>query len=168
MFNNKINTLNQCHSSLKFTMGIEQDGSLPIVGVELLNRAPKIESKVNIKPTNTGILLHHQSHVDIRHKRSPFNSMLDRAYRLPPDWSLFHEECDRLREVFWKYPPNLINTAIKKLLNKANTIRITLLFKDRSSADVVKEQLDSLSLKVSTTIQHQWTRTVRSNGFAPK
>ena len=35
------------------------------------------------------------------------------------DWSHFHEECDRLREVFCKlkYPQHLIDTAIKKLID---------------------------------------------------
>ena len=101
-----LHTLNQCHSSLKFTMETKHDGSLPFLGVELLNRAPRIESKVYIKPTNTGLLLHYQSHVDNRYKRSLINTMLDRAYRLSSDWSHFHEECDRLREVFCKlkYP----------------------------------------------------------------
>ena len=36
-------------------METEHDGSLPFLGVELLNRAPKIETKVYIKPTNTGL-----------------------------------------------------------------------------------------------------------------
>ena len=139
-------TLNYCHSSVKFTMETEHDGSLPFLGVELLNRAPKIETKVYIKPTNTG-----------------------RAYRLSSDWSQFHEECDRLREVFskLKYPQHFIDTAIKKVIDtkvsdpqphpssqeKANTVRVILPFKDQSSANIVKQQLSKLSLKVGTAIQ---------------
>ena len=75
-----LRTLNHCHSSVRFTMETEHDGSLPFLGVELLNRAPKIETKVYIKPTNTSLLLHYQSHVDYRYKRSLINTMLDRAY----------------------------------------------------------------------------------------
>ena len=103
-------TLIHCHSSVQFTMEIEHDGSLPFLGVELLNRAPRIESNVYIKPTNTGLLLHYQSHVDNRYKRSLINT----------DYlGHFHEECDRLREVFskLKYQQHLINTAIKKLID---------------------------------------------------
>ena len=95
--------------------------------------------------------------------------MLDRAYRLSSDWSHFHEECDRLREVFCKlkYPQHLIDTAIKKLIDtkvsdpqpylssqeKTNTVRVILPFKDQSSAHIVKRQLSKLSLKVGTAIQ---------------
>ena len=50
-----LRTLDHCHSSVRFTMETEHDGSLPFLGVELLNRAPKIETKVYIKPTNTGL-----------------------------------------------------------------------------------------------------------------
>ena len=164
-----LRTLNHCHSSVKFTMVTEHDGSLPFLGVELLNRAPRIENKVYIKPTNTGLLLHYQSHVDDRYKRSLINTMLDRAYRLSSDWSHFHEECDRLREVSskLKYPQHLIDTAIKKVIDtkvsdpqpypssqeKANTVRVILPFKDQGSANIVKQQLSKLSLKVGTAIQ---------------
>ena len=50
-----LDTLNSTHPSLKFTLQIEREGSLPFLGTELLNRAPKIESKVHVKRTNTGL-----------------------------------------------------------------------------------------------------------------
>ena len=37
---------------------------LPFLGVQLLNRAPCVETKVYVKPTNTGLLLHYHGHVD--------------------------------------------------------------------------------------------------------
>ena len=63
-----LDALNSTHPSLKFT--IEREGSLPFLGMELLNRAPKIESKVYIKRTYTSFLLHFQSHLDIKYMRS--------------------------------------------------------------------------------------------------
>lgn len=36
----------------------------PPLGMQLLNRAPKIEAEVYLKATNTGLLLHYQSNVD--------------------------------------------------------------------------------------------------------
>ena len=47
---------NNCHSSVKFTMETESNGVLPFLGMQLLNRAPHIETKVYIKPTHTGQL----------------------------------------------------------------------------------------------------------------
>ena len=86
-----LDTLNHCHPSAKFTMEVERNASLPFIGVELLNLAPRIKTKVYVKPTNTGLLLHYQSHVDIRYKRSLILTMLDRAYRISSDWSYFSQ-----------------------------------------------------------------------------
>ena len=50
-------------------METDSNGVLPFPGMQLLNRASHIETKVYIKTTNTGLLLHYQSHVDMRYKR---------------------------------------------------------------------------------------------------
>ena len=86
-----LNTLNHAHPSVSFTMEIEKDGLLPFLGTQLLNRAPQIETKVYVKPTNTGLLVHYQSHVDNRCKRSLLTTMLDRAYRLSSSSGLLSE-----------------------------------------------------------------------------
>ena len=61
-----LDPLNHCHPSAKVTMEVERNASLPFIGVELLNLAPRIKTKVYVKPTNTGLLLYYQSHVDNR------------------------------------------------------------------------------------------------------
>ena len=83
-----LNTLNHAHPSVSFTIEIERDCMLPFLGTQLLNCAPQIETKVYFKPTNTG-LLHYQSHVDNRYKRSLLTTMLDRAYRFVLFMALF-------------------------------------------------------------------------------
>ena len=164
-----LDTLNSTHPSLKFTMEVEREGSFPFLGTELINRAPKIESKVYIKRTNTGLLLHFQSHVDIKYKRSLVNTMVDRAYRLSSNWSFFSEECDRLRGVFdnLKYPKPLVDTTIKRFVERrissqepcpspdvpSETVRVVLPFTDQSSANYVKQQLNNLSSKLNVTVQ---------------
>jgi len=158
---------NDCHPSIKFRMEVETDASLPFIGVRLINFAPRIETKVYIKPTNSGLLLHYQSHVDNRYKRGLIVTMLDRAYRLSSHWSHFTEECDRLREVFLKlkYPLRLITTAIKQFIvskmsddqrlspTQDNIIRVILPFKDQESANIVKKRFNNLSSKIQTTLR---------------
>ena len=97
-----LDTLNHCHPSAKFTMEVERNASLPFIGVELLNLAPRIKTKVYIKSTNTGLLLHYQSHLDNRYKRRLTTTMLDRAYCISSDWLYFSQECDRPETVFLK------------------------------------------------------------------
>ena len=89
-----LDTLNRWHSSATFTMEVERNASLPFIGVERLKLAPRIKIKAYVKPTNTGFLLHYQSHVDNRYNRSLVTTMFDRAYRISSDWSYFSQECD--------------------------------------------------------------------------
>ena len=73
----------------------------------------RIETKVLVKPTNSGLLLHYHSHVYNRYKRGLLTTMLDRAYRLSSSWSYFIEECERLKCVFskLKYPKHPVDST---------------------------------------------------------
>ena len=124
-----------------------------------------------MKPTNTGLLVHHQSHVDNRYKWSLLTTMLDRAYRLSSSWSYF-SECERLKSLFSRldYPHHLINSTIYTFVNSRvadqqplqasgkmagnDVTRVVIPFKDQDSANIVKTQLKDLSIKLQTTIQH--------------
>ena len=110
---NFLAILNDCHASNNFTMETETSCMLPFLGVQLLNKSTHIETKVYVKPTNTGLLLHYNSHVDYRYKRSLIKTMLDRAFRLSSNWLFFSEECDRLKLLFshLEYPCSLINST---------------------------------------------------------
>ena len=168
-----LNTLNHAHPAIKFTMEVENDGMLPFLGTQLLNRAPRIETKVFVKPTNSGLLLHYHSHVDNRYKRGLLTTMLDRAYRLSSSWSYFTEECERLKSVFskLKYPKHLVDSTVKTFLNlkvadqppllskstTENTTRVVIPFKDQESANIVKTQLKDLSVKLQTIVQPVFT-----------
>ena len=167
---NFLDTLNQCHSSIKFTMETESNSMLPFLGTQLLNKHTRVETKVYVKPTNTGLLLHYKSHVDDRYKRGLLKTMLDRAYRLSSNWHYFSEECDRLKLVFsrLKYPDNLVNSTISRFVaarasdqpvsspvvsDRLDPIRVVLPFKDQASADIVRTQLKDLSQKIQTSVQ---------------
>ena len=163
-----LNTLNHAHAAIKFTMEVKNDGMLPFLGIQLLNRAPCIETKVFVKPTNSGLLLHYHSHVDNRYKRGLSSTMLDCAYRLSSSWSW-----SRLKSMFskLKYPKHLEDSTVKTFLNlrvadqsllpsksmTENTTRIVIPFKDQESANIVKTQLKDLSVKLQTIVQPLFT-----------
>ncbi|XP_067023773.1 uncharacterized protein, partial [Acropora muricata] len=164
-------TLNHAHPSVSFIMKIEKDGMLPFLGTQLLNRVPQIETKVYVNPTNTGLLVHYQSHVDNRYKRRLLTAMIDRAYRLSSTWLYFSEECERLKSLFSRldYPHRLVNSTINTFINSRvadqqplqaserlagnDVTRVMIPFKDQDSANIVKMQLKDLSIKLQTTIQ---------------
>ena len=156
-----LDTLNNCHQSLNFTMESEIDGRLPFLGMEAIRNHEHIETKVYIKPTNTGLLLHHHSHVDRRYKRSLIVTMLNRAFRLSSSWKYFVEECERLKGLFFnlRYPHGLVDSIISDFVTKKyeeinssilteyvkeNVIRVVLPFKDQKSSEIVRRQLADL------------------------
>ena len=85
--------------------------------------------------------------------------MLDRAFKLSSNWSLFHEECIRLKTLFLQlaYPEHLIHSTISNFITSKQTpapprestpalqsVRIVLPFKEQKSADSVRKQLNDL------------------------
>ena len=165
---NFLQVLNACHPSVSFTMEVENDGMLPFVGIQLLNKSTSINTKVFVKPTNKGLLLHYDSHVDARYKHCLVRTMLERAYRLSSSWEFFTEECTRLENVFSNlhYPKNHINRIVNRFvlektsptqttlnLTTVNIARVTLPFKDQKAADTVRRQLNDLGSKINVSFQ---------------
>ena len=73
-----LSTLNDSHPSISFTMELATNGKLPFLGVEIVKHMSRLETKVYKRPTDTGLLLHYQSHVDVPYKQSLLKTMLNR------------------------------------------------------------------------------------------
>ena len=76
----------------------------------------QLTTEVYRKPTDTGLLLHFQSHVDSRYKKGLVNTMVNLAYRLSSTKEGFAKECNKLRTIFLKlrHPKTLVNSTISK------------------------------------------------------
>ena len=62
-----LTTLNSLHPSLSFTMELPVDNKISFIGIVIIKNRTKIDTQVYRKPTNTGLLLHFQSHTDKRY-----------------------------------------------------------------------------------------------------
>ena len=62
--------LNEAHPSIQFTMEIATNDRLPFIGMENIKIDASLETCIYRKKTNKGLLLHYQSYVDSRYKRS--------------------------------------------------------------------------------------------------
>lgn len=84
----------------------------------IIRNGPRLDTKVYVKPTDTGLLLHYQSHVDLKYKHSLLNTMLNRAFKLSSNWQFFHQECERLKMVFARlhYPETVIDNTIRHFI----------------------------------------------------
>ena len=162
-----LSTLNSLHPSLSFTMEFPVDNKIPFIGMEIIKNGTKIETQVYRKPTNTGLLLHFQSYTDKRYKDCLLKTMIYRAYALSSTNEAFNQECTRLRSIFTRldYPITMINTTINKFIRNISSgendarvednsiLRITLPFKNLTSANSVRRQMRDLSYKIGTTLQ---------------
>lgn len=89
---------------------------LPFVGMVITKTDNHLNTSVYRKKTKRGLLLHYQSHVDNRYKRSLIRTMLDRAKRLSSSPDLFSKEFYDLRKMFLKpkYLVKLIDFIFKR------------------------------------------------------
>ena len=174
-------TLNDSHPSINFTMELAANGKLPFLGVEIVKHMSRLETKVYKKPIDTGLLLHYQSHVDVRYKQSLLKTMLNRTFKLSSNWQLLHLECERLTETFSRlhYPVPLLQSTIRDFVtakvsgdvrskqtcdDKKVPVRIILPFKDQRSANSVRRQLGELSRKIRKDIHPVYpTRKIGPN-----
>ena len=168
-------TLNKCHPSIHFTMEIADSNKLPFLGMMIEKKDCELVTSVYRKPTNNGLLLHFQSHVDMRYKKSLIRTMLHRAYRLSSSWESIVRECDHLTGMFFKlgYPDRLVDATITSFLHSVlmdkdqvkknnamserNIVRVVLPFKDQRSADFVRKQLKDLGNNIGNPIQTIFT-----------
>ena len=111
-------TLNECHPCIYFTMEIADSNKEQFLGTMIERKGCELVASVYRKPTNNGLLLHFQSHVDMHYKKSLIKTMLS---GLPP--FIFLEsvvrECDYLKGMFFKlgYPNRPVDATVTSFLN---------------------------------------------------
>ena len=83
-----------------FTMELSNNDSIPFIGTLITKNGNKLETQVYRKPTNTGLLLHFQSHTDLRYKKCLIKTMVHRAKELSSTHQAFVDECRHLKSMF--------------------------------------------------------------------
>ena len=148
-------------------MELPIDNKIPFIGIEIIKNRTKIDTQVYRKPTNTGLLLHFHSHTDKRYKDCLPKTMIHRACALSSTTDAFNQECTRLHSIFTQldYPLTMINSTITKTIQSfsfgtrekkevdSSVVRVSLPFKDQTSANAVKRQMRDLSHKIGITLQ---------------
>ncbi|XP_068749264.1 uncharacterized protein [Montipora capricornis] len=163
-----LDALNGLHPSIHFTMELSNNDSIPFIGMLITKMGNKLETQVYRKPTNTGLLLHFQSRTDLRYKKCLIKTMVHRATELSSTHQAFVDECRHLKSLFnhLGYPSSLVNRIIDKCdyhstlddkTKPAETLRISIPFKDQVTANMVKRQMRDLSSKISIDVQPIYT-----------
>ncbi|PFX27154.1 hypothetical protein AWC38_SpisGene8122 [Stylophora pistillata] len=145
-----LDVLNGLHPSIDFTMELSNHDSIPFIGMFITKNGNKLETKVYRKSTNTGLLLHFQTHTDLRYKNCLVKTMVHRARELSSTHQAFVDECKHLQSMFthFGYPSSLVNGTIdecdysptqeaKTKLVTDETLRASIPFKDQTLANTV-------------------------------
>ena len=163
-----LNVLNGLHPSIHFTMELSNNDSIPFIGTLITKNGNKLETQVYRKPTNTGLLLHFQSHTDLRYKKCLIKTMVHRAKELSSTHQAFVDECRHLKSMFHRlgYPSSLVNCIIDKCdysstpdtkTKSDETLRVSIPFKDQVSVNIAKRQMRDLSSKIGIDVQPVYT-----------
>ena len=144
---------------------------IPFLGATLINKNGRLETKDYIKVTNTVLMLHYDSHVDVKYKKSLVLTMLNRAFCLSSSRKFFTEDCERLKKTFvrLRHPVTLLDNIITRFITqhrekddhptveerniKEDVVHVMLPFKDQKSGDSVIRQLCSLDKTFGRNIQ---------------
>ena len=99
-------------------MELENNGKLLFLRMMIIGNGPRLDTKIYVKPTDSRLLLHYQSRVDVKYKHSLLKTMLNRAFKLSSNWQFCHQECERLKTVFARlhYPETLIENTIRHFI----------------------------------------------------
>ena len=75
-----LTTLNNSHSDIKFTIELAADYKIYFLGMDIIKNEYKLDTIVYRKPTNTGLSLHFDSHIDKQYKSCLIKTTIYRAY----------------------------------------------------------------------------------------
>ena len=116
-----LQSINELHSSLKFTIERENDGKLPFLDMLVIRNNQKLTSTWQSKPTDIGLVMNYHALAPKRYKRSVVSGFVHRIYRACSTWKHFHESLRKAKCILEKnqYPPAFYEPIIKQSLENA-------------------------------------------------
>ena len=96
---------------------------LPFLDIQLDISNNCLNTTVYRKPTYTGLILNYKAPCPLQWKRGLINTLINRAYIVCSSWSNFHNEMNKLINIFKQngYPTFFIYRSIKQYLDKQFT-----------------------------------------------
>ena len=114
-----LNYLNSLHPNIKFTCEYETDDKLPFLDTTVIKDNNRFSTDVYRKPTFTGLGLNYLSFSPRLYKINCIKTLINRAYNICSNFTLFHCEMEYLKNFFLNngYPLDLFESTLKKFLN---------------------------------------------------
>ena len=85
--------------------------------INITRQNNQLKTSVYKKPTFSGVFTHYESYINQSYKKSLIFTFLPRGYSICSDYTLFHLEVKKLREIFKKnsYPSGIIDLSMSFL-----------------------------------------------------
>ena len=109
-----IDYMNKQHRCIKFTSETEQNNT-SFLDINITRQNNQLKTSVYRKPTFSGVFTHYESYTVQSYKKSLIFTLLFRCYSLCSDYTLFHLEVEKLREILKKnsYRSSIIELSIR-------------------------------------------------------
>jgi hypothetical protein len=110
-----LDHLNSIKPTIKFTMEVETNNTLPFLDVLVMKRGPKLTIKVYWKPTHTGRYLHFKSNHPHHVKRGVVHNLVNQAKIICQNQKDFSIEIKTIRHdlMLSEYPEEFVDSIIK-------------------------------------------------------
>ena len=115
-----VDYMNKQHRCIKLTSETEQNNTFSFLDINITHQNNQLKTSVYRKPTFSGVFTHYESYIDQSYKKSLIFTLLFCCYPLCSDYTLFHLEVEKLREILKKnsYPSSIIELSIRTFLNR--------------------------------------------------
>ena len=115
-----VDYMNKQHRCIKFTSETEKNNTFSFLDINITRQNNQLKTSAYRKPTFSGVFTHYESYIDQSYKKSLIFTLLSRCYSICSDYTLFHLEVEKLREILKKnsYPSGIIEVSIRTFLNR--------------------------------------------------
>ena len=112
--------MNSRHERIKFTIEHEDENSLPFLDCKIYRENGEFATSVFRKKSFSGVYTHFDSFLPSIYKENLLLALIHRCFALCSSFSNFYLELGKLKEIIKRnsYPSTLVNSCIKKYLNK--------------------------------------------------
>ena len=127
LFNNEeeahmfLEYLNKQHPNIKFTPEPKNNGKLPFLDINIIQREEGVFStSIYHKESYTGLLTNYTSLIPASYKLALIKTLIHRVFNICNTWKLFSKNITELEETLKRnsFPPKIISREINKYLNK--------------------------------------------------
>ena len=131
--NDFLSFLNTKHTDIKFTMETQNNNSLPFLDVLITSTENNLITSIYRKKTFTGLFLCFTSFTPYKYKLGLIKTLIDRAFKICHNWSIFHNDLIKIKELLIKnnFPLNVINKTVKKYIDNIHNKSISKTVDDK-------------------------------------